>query len=160
MRWRFLDRVDEFEPWERISGRKAISLEEYSLLERLGRPGSFPESLVLETCVELVRWLVAASSGFTWSCVLTEVDGFRVERETGPGEVLELGATVERRPSTPLRAVSLSNGEEGGLRLACRVESAGRPVAAGVIGMNLTSLEEGFDPKRVEGIWRELYGPA
>ncbi len=29
MRWRLLDRVDEFEPWRRIRGSKAVTLEEY-----------------------------------------------------------------------------------------------------------------------------------
>ena len=77
MRWRFMDRINRFEAWATIEGRKAVSLEEYSLLEPFGRKGSLPENLVVESCVHLARWLVIVSSGFEQTCILSAIDQFR-----------------------------------------------------------------------------------
>jgi len=70
---------------------KCVSLEEYFLLERLGRRGSLPESLVLASFVELARWLVVVSSEFESSALLTDVLGFSFRDPLGMGAVLEDG---------------------------------------------------------------------
>jgi 3-hydroxymyristoyl/3-hydroxydecanoyl-(acyl carrier protein) dehydratase len=147
MRWRFVDRVTSFEPWKRMIARKAISLEEYSLLKPFGRKGTFPESLMLESCVESVRWLVAASSGFTQVCILCEVSDFQFEREVGMGHVLEIAATVKQRA-------------ENDLNVACGVNCLGENVAHGEIGVVLAPLSESFDREIIETMWRELYGAS
>lgn len=147
MHWRFLDQVDRFEPWRAIAGRKAVSLEEYLLLRPLGRTGRFPESLVLECCVEIVRWLVAASSGFAQTSYLSEVQEFRIERETSMGDVLEVSASLARR-------------DERRIEIKCRVDCSGNPVARGTIAVDLMPLGEAFDRAFVEGMWRELNGSA
>ncbi len=147
MHWRFIDRVDSFEPWKEIAGTKAISFEEVSLLKPFGRKGDFPEALVLECCVELVRWLVAASSGFSLASVISGIEGFHLDRTKGPGGVLTTTAEVERCGEDELLA-------------DCRVELMGSATAGGRIGFVLVPLEEGFDAEFVEGMWRELYGAA
>jgi hypothetical protein len=130
-----------------IAARKAISLEEYSLLKPFGRKGDFPESLVLECCVESVRWLVAASSGFAQVSVLSEVHEFRIERVVGMGEILEIAATVKQRG-------------ENHVRVECRVKCSDKDAARGEITVALLPLNESFDREFVESIWRELYGAA
>ena len=145
MRWRLVDRIDGFEPWRAIAVRKAVSLEEYSLLEPFGRRGTFPESLVLGSCVEAVRWLVSASSDFALTAVLCQVGEFRWEDQLGMGQVLEISATVEHRA-------------EWRLHLACRAASGGAQVARGRIGTRLLPMEEGFEPELVRATWRELCG--
>ena len=47
MRWQLTDHIDQFEPWSRITGRKAVSLEEAYLLERFGVHGYAPEAIVV-----------------------------------------------------------------------------------------------------------------
>jgi len=146
VRWRFADRITAFEPWARVAGRKAVSLEEYKLLEPLGREGILPESLVLECCVEHVRWLVAASSGFRQTCVLEEVEEFKFAGEAGMGAVLEVEAELsETRRDGPIEA-------------ACRITCSGRALAVGRLRVGLVPLAEGFDPELTESLWRELHG--
>ena len=145
MRWRFTDRVERFEPWRAIETRKAVSLEEYSLLERFGREGAFPESLVLECCVEAARWLVAASSGFDQAGVLEAVESFAFSGPAGMGDALEIKVALAGPAGQPP------------LQLDCRVTAAGRTVAAGRIAVGLVPLAEGFDRDWVGGLWRELY---
>ena len=147
MRWRMLDRVDEMVPWASISGRKAVSLEEYMLLEPFGRPGVLPESLVLASCVELARWLVAASSDFALTAVLHELSGFSLTDSAGMGQVLELTAEVRSRSADELE-------------VECRVASAGRPLATGTLALGLTPSVECFDPAALAVAWGELYAKA
>jgi 3-hydroxymyristoyl/3-hydroxydecanoyl-(acyl carrier protein) dehydratase len=148
VRWRFADRITAFEPWARIAGRKAVSLEEYALLDRFGRGGVLPESLVLETCVEHLRWLAAASSGFREACFLEEVERFAFAGRVGMADVLEVSVAL----SGPAR--------EGRLAAQCRVACAGRAVAEGSIRARLVPLAESFEPERVELLWREIHAPA
>jgi len=41
MKWRLIDKLERYEPWRSVSGRKAVSFEEYSLLKPFGRKGDF-----------------------------------------------------------------------------------------------------------------------
>jgi len=145
--WRLLDRIDRFEPGRAIAGTKAISLEEYVLLRPFGRTGRFPESLVLECCVELVRWFVAASSGFAQTSYLSEVREFRIERETNTGDVLGVSASLARR-------------DEQTIEMQCRVDCGDNHVAHGTVAFDLMPLAEAFDRAFIEGMWRELNGSA
>jgi len=147
MRWRFVDRIDAFEPWRSIAGRKAASFEETCLCERFDRAGILPETIVVESCVELIRWLVAGSSGFAQTSAVGEVEHFSFPGEARMGEVLSIAAEVVARDGSTLKA-------------ACRVSCKGRPVAEGALSMNLMPMAEGFDRAMVEGTWRELYGKA
>lgn len=146
MRWHFVDRIEKFEPWREIISAKAISLEEYYMLERFGRKGALPESLLLENCVETSRWLVAASSGFEKTCILSGVEEFRITAETGPGDTLSTSVAVRE------------TGES--MRLECAVRCAEKTVAEGVLEVKILSLSEHDDIETVEGMWKELYGAA
>ena len=147
MRWRFLDAVTQFEPWHSAAGRKAISLEEYSLLDPLGREGEYPESLVLESAVELVRWLVMKSSSFERTCAVEEVQGFAILYHAGPGDVLEFEAKDARR-------------ESDRLTMACEVRRHRAPAARGEITVALFPLAGALDPEIAAAAWKELYAPA
>jgi hypothetical protein len=147
MRWRFVDRITAFEPWARIAGRKAASLEEYSLLERFGRPVEIPETLILESAVQLAAWLVVKSSGGLQTALLDEVSGLRFAGRVGAGGVIETVARVERRDVD---------------RLAVAWESRrdGRPVCDGRMTLALVPFPALCDPERIDPLWRELYAPA
>jgi hypothetical protein len=147
MKWRFADSIESFDAWKSIQGIKTVSLEEYSLLEPLGRKGPLPESLILESCVHLSRWLVAASSCFRESCMLEEVRHFAFERGAGTGDVLSIAAEVLRRT-------------ESGLEVECKVTIRGQRCGCGRLMLSLVPLEEISIPEDVETLWRELYGEA
>lgn len=145
MRWRFADTIDAFEAWVSIHGRKTVSLEEYSLLEPLGRKGSLPESLVVESCVHFSRWLVAASSHFQKSCVLKEIEPFVFDRNTIAGAVLSI-------------AIEVSGKTDDELCVECDVTIGGQSCGHGTLKLSLIPLKEISVPENVETLWRELYG--
>lgn len=147
MRWRFVDRIEAFESWSRIRGIKTVSFEEFSLLKRFGRKGSFPESLVIEHCVELGRWLVMKSSGFKLSSILSGVDAFSFASFAGAGDRLATRAEVKSR-------------SDEGLILECLVHSGGRTVAGGRLTLFCVPLAQGFERSAVEGIWNELHAAS
>ena len=147
MRWRLVDKVTGFEPWGMIAARKTISFEEYSLLKVFGRKGSFPETLILEACVEASRWLVAASSEFAQTCALTEVETFSFAAEVGRGDILDVSLRVRAHESTTLR-------------VECRAHCGSALVSEGIFTVKTQPLSESFDRDWVTGLWREIYAKA
>ena len=147
MRWQWVDKVDSMVPWQAAAGRKAVSLEEYCIALPLGREGEFPESLVLECCVALTRWLVEASSDFRMTCVLDEVAQFAFTGPAGMGDVLALEIAVTGR-------------DERSLAADCRVRAGGREIARGRIAVSFIPLAEVGDAEWRAGTWKELYASA
>jgi hypothetical protein len=147
MRWRFVDRVTAFRPWLSISGLKAVSLEEYYLLEPLGREGVLPESLVAECCVELARWLVIASSSFSQSARLSEIVGFEAHQEVTMGDVIEVQAVLQRRTA---RTVSVQ----------CTSVTGGMSKASGTLRLVLIPAADALEQDEAEECWRGLYGTS
>jgi hypothetical protein len=144
MRWRFTDKVTRFEPWSAIEGRKAVSFEEYNLLAPFGRKGCLPESIVIESCVHLARWLVMASSGFSETCVISEMDRFEFARGTMAGSVLNLSLRVVER-------------SEGRIRLACEVADRTESLGRGNMVASLEPLAEMDVVEDMRAMWRELH---
>lgn len=99
MRWRFTDKVLAFAPWQTIVTLKAGSLEEYSLLERWGRPGEAPAILTLEAGIQSARWLVEASSSFRQTIEPLEISSWRVTAGLRPGERWRVCLRVDERSS-------------------------------------------------------------
>ncbi|MHC4661096.1 MAG: hypothetical protein ACYS8W_05350 [Planctomycetota bacterium] len=147
MRWRFVDRITELGEWKSISGIKTISLEEYSLLEPFGRKGDFPASLVIECCVELMRWLVLKSSSFEIACVVKEIPEFSFSRAAGIGEVLEVSASVFSRDDSSVGcSFSIKSGED--------------EIGSGRIYSVLIPVASGFDTDALKSMWEEVRGAS
>ncbi len=147
MRWRLVDRIDALTPWQAISGRKAVSFEEYSLYKPFGRKGEYPESLIIGTCVDLAQWLVMAGSDWQQCCLLAGVGQFRFAAVAGRGALLEATLTVSGRTAEQLT-------------LACTVTSGGGPLADGELTVQLAALHEYADAGRRRLLWRELHAAA
>lgn len=147
MRWRFVDKISSFASWHSAVGRKAVSLEEYSLLDPFGRKGVLPDLLILETCVELARWLVLRSSGYAKTCILNHVDRFAFSGNVGMGDVLRIYASVADR-----------NAES--VTVNCRVSCEDRAVAEGTFAVSLFGLAGTLERETVEAMWKELYGAS
>lgn len=143
MRWRFIDRVTSWTPWQAITGLKTVSLEEYYLHERLGREGALPESLLVASCDELLRWLVTASSGFAGSSTLAAVDRFTVHQPALIGAVLVITAQVESRDDHRLGA-------------RCRVSSQEMLIADGRIELDLLPLGMLYEADERQGMWKAV----
>ncbi len=59
-----MDKITSWSPHEQITGVKAVSFEEYCLKERLGDEARLPETLLLESFLQLGNWLILLSSDF------------------------------------------------------------------------------------------------
>lgn len=147
MRWIFVDAITHFTEWKRICGRKCVSLEEYSLLEPFGRKGELPASLLIESCVQLARWLVLKSSGFESACVLAAVQEFSFTRNASMGDVLELECD----------AIKVSSELTG---MTFRILVNGARIATGGMFFTLIPASEHDSRDALEQMWRELYEPA
>ena len=64
MKFRLVDKITSWAPWQHIRGVKAVSFEEYSLKESFGETPRLPEMLLLESFLQLGNWLVVLSSDF------------------------------------------------------------------------------------------------
>ncbi|MFC1479583.1 hypothetical protein ACFL6F_03205 [Planctomycetota bacterium] len=147
MRWQFVDRIDRFEPWENISGRKGISLEEYSLLEPFKRKGIFPENLILESCVHLARWLVMKSSDFCQLSVVSSFNAVQFHEEAVMGDVLSILLTAKNRSDTAIEFDS-------------SVKADKRQICSGMLEVSVIPMEGTCRFIDMKLLWQELYGTA
>ncbi len=85
MKLRMLDRITFWEPWRRIRGVKSVSFEEYRLKSRLGETPQLPQSLVLQSLLELGNWLVMKSSDFALMTQAVEFEEACFRRVVRPG---------------------------------------------------------------------------
>lgn len=146
MKWRFVDRIEQFEPWRTIRCVKTVSFEEYSLLERWGRGGEFPASLMLEAAVEAGRWLAMASSDFALAASLAEVRELHCLRPAARGEVLRTTMTVKERCDSCLE-------------VEVAQEAGGTKLLSGRLDLRLSPLDEAFDATSLRGLWLEIGPP-
>ena len=147
MKWRFVDRVDRFESWVMIRGRKCVSLEEYDLTVPLGRKGALPESLVIESAVHLARWLAMKSSDFRLQCLLEEISDLTFEQEAGVGATLDTAIQVRQR-------------DERSFTVHCESRSGAALVCRGTLTFHLVPLDEWMDRENTRLMWEELYAQA
>jgi len=146
MKWRFVDRVTGYEPWKSMQGEKAVSFEEYCLLEPFGLAGEFPRTLLIECSVELCSWLVAASSGFEKFCTLGGMEGFETMR-TGPASLLAVNIEIVE-----------VNGDE--ITAKAELSDMGGVVGRGSMMLDILPLADLAARGDMEHIWREIYAEA
>jgi 3-hydroxymyristoyl/3-hydroxydecanoyl-(acyl carrier protein) dehydratase len=96
MKFRFVDRIVAWSPWERIRGVKTVSFEEYDLKERFGDVPRLPETLLLESFLQLGNWLVLLSSDFQQMGLVIRIAEVRFHDFLRPGQRLELEVTLNR----------------------------------------------------------------
>ncbi len=141
MKFRLIDKITGFKKHEWIETVKAISLEEYSLLEPWDRKGAFPETLILQIAVESAALFAAASSEFRWISVLDSVEQVRFLAETAPGDVL----------NARVRA------ENGGQGFTFTISASGKTIAGGGFGGRPVPLADFYSKNDFRIMWEELY---
>jgi len=147
MRWQFIDKITDIAEWSSIEAVKAVSFEEYQLYVPLGRQGVFPESLLIESCTEVIRYLVVFSSHRKTTALLSEVRNFKIDKPVQKGSCLILSAQVKKRNNEFVYA-------------ECTINCEKQVVATGQLTCRLDPLDEYIDPIYMSEKMREVYGTS
>lgn len=147
MRWQFIDKITEVVDWKSIEAVKAVSFEEYQLYVPLGRQGVFPESLLIESCTEMIRYLVIYSSLHKTTALLSEVTNFKIHDPAEKGAYLILSAQVKKKNNEFVYA-------------ECTINCGKQVVASGQLTCKLNPLDEYIDPIYMSEKMREVYGTS
>jgi len=86
MKFRLVDRIVAWQPRESIRGIKTVSFEEYELKSALGDEPALPESLLVESLLQLGNWLVILSSDFTEMALVLRIQQVQFHHRLRPGE--------------------------------------------------------------------------
>jgi 3-hydroxyacyl-[acyl-carrier-protein] dehydratase len=96
MKFRFVDRILDWTPHQRIRGVKAVSFEEYSLKEAFGDEGRLPETLLLESFLQLGNWLILLSSDFKQMGMVVKLAKVSFHDALRPGEQVQMEVNLRR----------------------------------------------------------------
>ncbi len=145
MKFRLVDKITSWAPWQNIGGVKAVSFEEYSLKEVLGEQPRLPEMLLLESFLQLGNWLVILSSDFQQMGMLARILEVRFHESLLPGQKLQLEVKLVRR-------------RNDGFELAGQGHVNGRTIISGAgCVAALTPLAEYQNPQDVKVLFSEIY---
>jgi len=147
MKFRFVDRILAWAPHERIRGVKTVSFEEYMLKEPFGGQPHLPETLALESFLQLGNWLVLLSTDFQQFGLITRIGTAHFEESVGPGEqlVMELKVVRHRSEGWEIAGEGWVNG-----RLAMR--------GLGCLAMAVPAADF-TDPANLRALFSEIYQP-
>lgn len=137
-----IDRVTKFESWKSIEGKKTVSLEELLMLDD-GTGNYLPQTLVLESCIELARMLINRSSDFTISSILSEAEEFSFPSRVGAGEVMKISAEITGR-------------DDETASFKCRISLSEKEAVSGQITVSLIPLKELSEHKQIKIMWEEV----
>lgn len=147
MKFRLLDKITSWAPWQNITGIKAVSFEEYSLKEPFGEKPRLPEMLLLESFLQLGNWLVVLSSDFQQMGMVARITEVRFHADLLPGQSLQLEVRLTRR-------------REDGFELAGEGHVQGRRVISGSgCVASVARLAEYQSPEDVRVLFSEIYEP-
>ena len=97
MKFRLVDKIISWSPYQQIIGLKAVSFEEYSLKEAWGDAARLPETLLLESLLQLGNWLILLSSDFQSLGRVVRLSEVRFHDFLLPGQHVRLQVTLARR---------------------------------------------------------------
>lgn len=156
MRWRWIDRFEEFHTGERATSVKVVSSAEDHLYESSPSFPVMPHSLILEGLAQTGGILLGESTGFARSVVLAKITSARFDGFAVPGDVLHYHARL-----VEVRA-------EGGM-VECRVERNGSLMAEAEIffgciddpsalGIDVPGASFTFDPESMKAWLKQAKG--
>ena len=148
MKFRLVDKITSWAPWQHISGIKAVSFEEYSLKEAFGEKPRLPETLLLESFLQLGNWLVILSSDFQQMGALARISKVEFCDALLPGQRLHLDVQLKRR-------------REDGFELSGQGMVDGRVIISGLGCLaSPVPLKEYLDPEDMKVVFSEIFEPA
>lgn len=147
MKFRLIDKITSWAPWQNITGVKAVSFEEYSIKEAFGEKPQLPEMLLLESFLQLGNWLVVLSSDFRQMGMVARISGVRFHDRLLPGQRLQLEVSLVRR-------------KDDGFELAGEGQVEGKSVISGAgCVATLVPLTEYQNPDDMRILFSEIYEP-
>ncbi len=148
MKFRLVDKITSWTPWQNITGVKAVSFEEYSLKEAFGEQPRLPDMLLLESFLQLGNWLVMLSSDFQQMGMLARISDVQFHDSLLPGQRLHLEVKLVRR-------------RDDGFELAGQGQVAGRSIISGTgCVAALAPLAEFQNPEDMRVLFSEIYEPV
>jgi len=97
MKFRFVDKITSWSPYGQINGIKAVSFEEYCLKETFGDEPHLPESLLLESFLQLGNWLILLSSDFQQMGLVVRMSKIQFHDYLRPGQHLSMNVKLVRQ---------------------------------------------------------------
>lgn len=147
MKFRLVDKITSWTPWQTITGIKAVSFEEYSLKEAFGEQPRLPEMLLLESFLQLGNWLVMLSSDFQQMGMVARISEVRFHDSLLPGQRLQLEVRLVRR-------------RDDGFELVGQGQADGRSVISGTGCIAaLAPLVEYYHPEDMRVLFSEIHEP-
>ncbi len=95
MKFRFVDRIEAWEPRRSIRGVKTVSFEEYQLKAAFGPDRCLPETLALEALFQLGNWLIILSTDFARMGMVLRIEACSFDAPIGPGDVLDMSVSAK-----------------------------------------------------------------
>jgi 3-hydroxyacyl-[acyl-carrier-protein] dehydratase len=147
MKFRLVDKIVAWSPYQRISGIKAVSFEEYCLKESFGDEPRLPEMLVLESFLQLGNWLILLSSDFKETGMVVRISEVRFHGFLLPGRQLRMEVTLARQ-------------REDGFELSGVGRVDGRTIITGLGCLAvLVPAAELANPADLRVLFSEIYEP-
>jgi 3-hydroxyacyl-[acyl-carrier-protein] dehydratase len=147
MKFRLVDKIVAWSPYQSISGIKALSFEAYCLKESFGDEPRLPETLVLESFLQLGNWLVLLSSDFKETGMVVRISEVRFHGFLLPGRQLRMEVTLARR-------------REDGFELSGEGRVDGRTIISGLGCLAVpVPAAELVDPADLRVLFSEIYEP-
>ncbi len=147
MKFRLVDRILSWTPHQRITGLKAVSFEEYCLKEPFGDEGRLPETLLLESLLQLGNWLILLSTDFKQMAMVVKLSRVNFDN------ALSLGQQVHME-------VRLRQGREEGFMLSGEGRVQDRTVITGVDCLAVpVAAEEYVNPDDLRVLFSEISQP-
>lgn len=145
MKFRLVDKITSWAPWQNITGVKGVSFEEYSMKDALGEQPRLPEMLLLESFLQLGNWLVMLSSDFQQMGMVARISEVHFHDSLLPGQKLHLEVKLVRR-------------RDDGFELAGQGHADGRSVISGAgCVAALAPLTKYQDPEDMRVLFSEIY---
>ncbi len=148
MKFRLVDKITAWTPWQSIRGIKTVSFEEYSLKDAFGEPPHLPEMLLFESFLQLGNWLLMLSSDFQQMGMVARISEVRFEDALSPGQQLDLEVRLVRSRDHAFELVG--HGLVGGRRILSGTGCLAIPVP----------LADYLNPEDQRVLFSEIYDPA
>lgn len=147
MKFRFVDKIVSWTPNESITGIKCVSFEEYSLRDDLGGIPSLPETLLLESVLQLGNWLILLSSDFNQMGMVIRLTQVHFKGLLLPGQQLRM-------------EVKLGRQREHGFELSGEGRVDGKTIITGLGGLAVAvPAKEYVNPQDLRVLFSEIYEP-
>jgi 3-hydroxymyristoyl/3-hydroxydecanoyl-(acyl carrier protein) dehydratase len=147
MKFRLVDQILAWQPYAHIAGVKAVSFEEYSLKAPFADAPRLPETLVLESFLQLGNWLILLSTDFQQIGMVIRINEVRFHDSLLPGCQMRM-------------AVALARQREDGLEFSGEGRVNGRLVISGFgcLAVPLPAAEY-VNPDDLRVLYGEIYQP-